>query len=74
MKNDEGEAECNLILKLVVQSKYTEENVILLTKMQISVLMNVQELKQHVKNIAGLTSKCFGENSILNHSLQDRHE
>ena len=74
MKDDEGEAECNSILKLAVQSKYTEEDVTLLTKMQISVPMNVQDLKQHVKNIAGFATRCFGENSVLNQSLQELHE
>ena len=70
MKDDEDVAENNSILKLAVQSKYSEEDVALLTKMQISVPMNVQHLKQHVKNIAGLARKCFSQESLLAHSLR----
>ena len=71
MKDDIDVEESNAILKLAVQSKYTEDDVTPLTKMQISILMNVQDLRQHVKNISGLTKKCFGENAIMTQSLKD---
>ena len=71
MKDDVGVEESNSILRLAVQSKYSENDVTLLTKMQVTIPMTIHDLRQHVKNIAGLASKCFGEEAVLTHSLQD---
>ena len=59
------------LLKLAVQSKYSDEDVTLLTKMEIVVPVKTQDLRQHVKNIAGLAAICFGKESMLFHCLKE---
>ena len=58
------------LLKLAVQTKFNENDVTLLTKMDVTIPMKTQDLKHHVKNIAGLAGRCFGDSSILYQSLQ----
>lgn len=58
------------LLKLAVQTKFSEDDVTLLTKMDISIPMKSQDLKYHMKNIAGLAGRCFGADSLLYESLQ----
>ena len=72
--DDEEVEENNDLLKLAVQSKYSEEDVVLLTKMTISIPMRSQELRHHVNNIAGLSGRCFGQESILYKSLEEVKE
>ena len=67
-------AENSNLLKLAVQSKYSEEDVVLLTKMDISVPMKAQDLRQQVRNIAGLAGRVFGRDSMLYHSLKEVEE
>ena len=38
--------------------------------MDISIPMKSQDLKHHMKNIAGLAGRCFGANSLLHESLR----
>ena len=71
ISDDEDVAENNDLLKLAVQTKYSENDVSLLTKMDVSIPMKTQELKHQVKNIAGLTARCLGSDSLLYASLKD---
>ena len=58
------------LLKLAVQTKFNENDVTLLTKMDVTIPMKTQDTKHHMKNIAGLAGRCFGDSSIIYESLQ----
>ena len=38
--------------------------------MEVTIPMKTQDMKHHMKNIAGLAGYCFGDSSILYESLQ----
>ena len=59
------------LLKLAVKFKYSDEDVTMLTKMEITVPMKTQDLRQHVKNIIGLATIRFGRDSMLFHCLKE---
>ena len=59
------------LLKLAVQEKYDAQDLILLTKMEISIPLKTQDLKHHMRNIAGLAGRCFGDNSLIYQKLQE---
>ena len=70
IKDDEDIEESTNLLKLAVQEKYDQQDLVLLTKMDIAIPMQTQELKHQVKNIAGLAGRCFGDSSILYASIK----
>ena len=57
--------------KLAVQTKYSEDDVTLLTMVDITILMKAQKLKHRVKNIAGLAGSYFGPKFLLHQKLKD---
>ena len=59
------------LLKLAVQDKFNNEDLVLLTKMSITIPLKTQDLKHHVKNIAVLSGLCLGGDSLLFQNLQD---
>ena len=64
--NDDARAnEHNNILKLAVQTKYRDHDVDLLTKMEVPIPMDTQELCNHLKNFTGLARQVIGAKSIL---------
>ena len=71
ISDDEEVAKNNNLLKLALQTKYSDNDVSLLTKMDVSILMKTQELKHQMKNIAGLSDRCLGSSSLLYASLED---
>ena len=71
ISDDEQTSENNDLLKLAVQTKYTDTDVTLLTKMIIQIPMKTQDLRHHMKNIAGLSGRCFGVDSLLHQGLKD---
>ena len=66
--NDDTEDNVNL-LKLAVQEKYDTADLILLTKMDIAIPMEPQELKHHMKNFTGIAGRLLGEDSMAHNSL-----
>ena len=69
--NDDEDAEENAnLLKLAVQEKYDRSDLILLTKMDITIPMKTQELRHHVKNYAGVAGRTFGKDSVAHASLK----
>jgi len=69
--NDDEDAEENAnLLKLAVQEKYDSSDLILLTKMDITIPMKTQELRHHVKNYAGVAGRTFGKDSVAHTSLK----
>lgn len=71
ISDDKEVAEKNNLLKLAVQTNYSENDVSLLTKMDVSIPMKTQELKHQMKNIAGLSARCLGSDSLIYQSLKD---
>ena len=68
--NDDDDAEDNAnLLKLAVQEKYDTADLILLTKMDIAIPMEPQELKHHMKNFTGMAGRLLGEDSMAHSSL-----
>ena len=65
VKDDEDVEENSHLLKLAVQEKYDAQDLILLTNMEISIPLRTQDLKHHIRNITGLTGRCFGDNSLF---------
>ena len=62
---DNAEVEDNAhILKMAVQDKFEAEDLILLTRMYITIPMKTQELKHHIKNFAVCAGRCLGQQSI----------
>ena len=59
------------LLKLVVQTKYSDKDVSVLTKMDLSIPMNSRDLGHHVRNWARLAELCFGDGYLLHQSLVD---
>ena len=58
--NDDEDADDNEnLLKLAVQEKYDNSDLILLSKMDITILMKTHELKYYMKNIASCTGSCY---------------
>ena len=71
MKRDESVAKNSAILRLAIQAKYSEDDITLLTKVQITIPMDVRDLLHHIKNATGLASKCFGPETMLMNSLRE---
>ena len=61
---DEVHEKSNL-LRLAVQDKFSDRDVSLLTKQEVTIPMKAQELRHHMRNFAGLAGRCFGEDSLL---------
>ena len=70
VNDDEDEEDNANLLKLAVQEKYDNSDLILLTKMSISIAMKTPELKHHMKNIAGVAGRILGQHSIAHKSLK----
>ena len=70
VNDDEDEEDNANLLKLAVQEKYDNSDLILLTKMEISIAMKTPELKHAMKNIAGVTGRILGQHSIAHVSLK----
>ena len=58
------------LLKFSIQEKYAEEDLVLLTKMDISIPLKTQNLKHRMRNFAGITRRGFGLDSLLYLSLK----
>ena len=71
INDDEETLENNDLLKLAVQTKYSDTDVILLTKMYIQIPMKTQDLRHHMKNIAGLGGCWFGQDSLIYQDMKD---
>ena len=69
--NDDGDIiENGNLFKLAVQDKYDKHDVVLLTKMDISIPMKASDLKHHAKNFAGMAGRMFGQTSVQHHKLK----
>ena len=68
--NADVEENANL-LKMAVQDKFEAEDLILLTRMDITIPMKTQELKHHIKNFAACAGRCLGQQSMAYVSLLD---
>ena len=64
-------AENGDLLKLAVQDKFNNKDLVLLTKMSITIPLKTQDLKHHFKKIAVLSGLCLGSDSLLFQNLQD---
>lgn len=52
--NDDADVlENNKIIKLAVQTKYSDHDIDLLAKMEVSIPMKTQELRHHLKTLQG---------------------
>ena len=70
--NDDADVvENNSILKLAVQTKYSDQDIDLLTKMEVSIPMKRQELRHRLKNIAGLAGHASGATYVVHRNLLD---
>ena len=68
--DDDADVEENAnLLKMAVQDKFEAEDLILLTRMDITIPMKTQELKHHIKNFAACAGRCLGQRSIAYDSL-----
>jgi len=67
--DDDDEDNANL-LKLAVQEKFDEKDLVLLTKMEVTIPMKVPCLRHHVKNYSGAAGRIFGEHSVAHMSLK----
>lgn len=74
VSDDKEIAENNDLLKFVVLTNYSNNDISLLIKMDISISMKTQEFKHQTKNIAGLAGHYFGFRSLLHASLKDAAE
>lgn len=54
-----------------MKKKYSDHDVDLLTKMEVTIPMNTQELRNHIKNFAGLAGHVIGAKSLLYENLLD---
>ena len=70
VKDTESQEANSDLLKLVVQEKYDKQDLMLLTKMEVSIPMTAQDLRHHVKNIAGLAGRCLGQSSAIHIALR----
>ena len=55
--------------RLAVQDKFSDRDVTLLTKQDVAITVKTQKLRHHIRNIADLAGRCFGENSVLIRNL-----
>ena len=46
------------ILKLAVQEKFDQQDLTLLTKVEVTIPLTSQDLRHHVKNLAELVGRC----------------
>ena len=68
--DDEEDEENANLLKLAVQEQFDEKDLVLLTKMDVTIPMKVHCLKHHIKNYSGCAGRCLGEHSIAHKSLK----
>ena len=69
-QTDDEEDECNQrLLKMAIQEKLSDDDINLLTEMKITIPMNTNDLKHHIKNIAGIAGRCMGQQSMLHVEL-----
>ena len=71
--NDTHETSSDL-LKLAVQEKFDNKDLVLMTKMDVTIPMCTQDLRIHIKNTAGLAGRCLGQDSTLHMSLRNLAE
>ena len=71
LEDDEDMDENASLLKLAIQEKFDKSDLVLLTKMDVKIPTRTQELRHQVKNFAGISGRCFGQDSILFHNLID---
>ena len=67
--DDEEDENANL-LKLAVQDKFDEKDLVLLTKMDVTIPMKVPCLKHHFKNYSGCAGRILGKHSQAHRSLK----
>lgn len=67
--NDEDEDNTNL-LKLASQEKYNLQDLVLLTKMDVTIPMKTLCLKHNMKNYTGCTWRYLGKDYIAHTSLK----
>ena len=60
--DDEDEENANLF-KLAAQNKFDEKDLVLLTKMDVTIPMKVAYLKHHFNNYSGCAGRIIGKNS-----------
>ena len=54
-----------------MHTKYSENDITLIAMTEISIPIESQELKHHVKNIAGVVGRCFDQVSLIYYDLND---
>ena len=70
LKDDEERTHDGTTLSLAVKEKFEDRDVSLLTKMDITIPFNTQDLRHHVKNYAALLARCFGEDSRVHMAIK----
>ena len=70
ISDEDDRQESKNLLKLAVQTKFSDKDVNVLTKMDISIPIRSQDLKYHLKNIANLATICIGKGCLLYTNLQ----
>ena len=68
--DDEEDEENTNLLKLVTQEQFDEKDLALLTKMDVTIPINVYCVKHHIKNYFGCTGRALGEHSVALMSLR----
>ena len=71
LKNDEDSEEISNLLKLAVQEKCEQEELILLTKMNITIPLKTQDLKHRMRNFVGIFGRYFVSDSMMYINLQE---
>ena len=68
--DDEEDEENHNLLKLSVQEQLDEKDLVLLTKMDVTIPMKVHCLKHRIKNYSGCAGRVLGEHSVAHNSLK----
>ena len=74
ISDEEDKVQNSDLLRVAVQTKFSDRDVTVLTKMDVSVPMNTRDLEHHVKNWSGLAGLCFGEGCLLHQALVEVSE
>ena len=69
--DDEEEEYNQSLLRMAIQERLSDEDINLLTEMKITIPMNTNDLKYHIKNISGTAGRYFGQHSLLHKELHD---
>ena len=70
INDDEEIIDNGNLLKLAVQEKYDSQDVVLLSRMEISIPMKNKDIKHHVKSLTGLSGRCFSQSSVIHNRLK----